>query len=52
MKRTKKKFDKAVEARRVARKNAPAAAATRVIADKRKKAPKHKRDPLRGVEAL
>ena len=46
MKPTKKKFDKATEARRIARKSGPAPATTRVIPDKRKKPPKHKKDPL------
>jgi hypothetical protein len=52
MKRKKKKFDKAAEARRIARKSAPAPCATRIIPDKRKKTPKHKRDPLHESDAL
>jgi hypothetical protein len=46
MKRRAKKLDKATEARRVARKSGLAPAATRVIADKRKKPPKHKANLL------
>jgi hypothetical protein len=42
----KKKLDKATEARRVARKSGIAPAGTRVIPDKRKRPPKHKRDWL------
>jgi len=40
------KLDKGVEARRLARKSGLAPAVTRVIADKRKKAPKHRKDLL------
>jgi hypothetical protein len=47
MKSRRKKLDKGVEARRVARKSGLAPAATRVIPDKRKKTPKHKSDLLR-----
>jgi len=50
MKRRKRKLDKGKEARRVARKSGLAPSATRVIPDKRKKAPKHKEELLR--EAL
>jgi hypothetical protein len=39
----KKRFDKAKEARRAARNSGVAPAATRVIPDKRKRAPKHKK---------
>ena len=46
MKWRKKKLDKGREARRVARKSGIAPAVTRVIPDKRKKPPKHKRDLL------
>lgn len=42
MKKKKKKLDKGKEARRLARKAAAVPAGTRVIADKRKKAEKHK----------
>jgi hypothetical protein len=42
MKTRKKILDKGVEARRAARKSGIAPAATRVIPDKRKRAPKHK----------
>jgi hypothetical protein len=52
MKRKNKKFEKGAEARRVARKSAPVPAATRVIADKRKKPPKHKRDLLGQPDVL
>jgi hypothetical protein len=47
MKRTKKKLDKGTEARRVARKSGLAPAATRVIPDKRKRPPKHRKDLIR-----
>jgi hypothetical protein len=50
MKRRKKKLDKGTEARRVARKSGLAPAATRVIEDKRRKPPKHKKDLLAGAE--
>jgi len=44
MKRKRKQIlDKGVEARRLARKSGLAPAVTRVIADKRKKPPKHKK---------
>jgi hypothetical protein len=42
MKRRKKKLNAATEARRRARKSGIAPATTRVIADKRKRQPKHK----------
>jgi hypothetical protein len=42
-KRPKKKLDKGTEARRVARKSGIAPAVTRVIPDKRKRPPKHKK---------
>jgi hypothetical protein len=45
MKRRKKQsLDKGTEARRVARKSGISPATTRVIPDKRKKPPKHKKD--------
>ena len=51
MKKRKKQLDKGTEARRVARKSGLAPAVTRVIPDKRKKPPKHKKDALReGLE--
>jgi hypothetical protein len=46
MKRRKKTLDKGSEARRAARKSGLAPAATRVIPDKRKLPPKHKRTLL------
>jgi hypothetical protein len=46
MKRRKKRLDKGTEARRAARQSGLAPAATRVIVDKRKKPPKHKKDVL------
>jgi hypothetical protein len=46
MKRRKKKLDKGTEARRLARKSGLAPTATRVIADKRRMPPKHKKDLL------
>jgi hypothetical protein len=46
MKRRKKKLDKAVEARRAARKSGLAPNTTRVIPDKRRKPIKHKKDLL------
>ena len=46
MKRRKVKLDKGTEARRVARKSGLAPAVTRVIPDKRKQPPKHKKDFL------
>jgi hypothetical protein len=42
-KRRKKKLDKGTEARRVARKSGLVPGATRVVEDKRRKPPKHKR---------
>ena len=42
-KKPRKKFDKGTEARRVARNSGIAPANTKVIADKRKRPPKHKR---------
>jgi hypothetical protein len=47
MKRSRKRLDKGTEARRVARKSGLAPAATRVIPDKRKRPPKHKKDLIR-----
>jgi len=52
MKRRKKKMDKGREARRVARKSGLAPAATRVIPDKRKKPPKHRKDPLHEAQEI
>lgn len=46
MKRKKAKFEKGTEARRLARKSGLVPAATKIVVDKRKKAAKHKRDPL------
>jgi hypothetical protein len=46
MKRRKKKLEKGTEARRIARKSGLVPGTTRVIEDKRKKTPKHKRDLL------
>ena len=40
----KKKFDKGIEARRAARNSGIAPAGTRVIPDKRKRLPKHKKE--------
>jgi hypothetical protein len=49
MRRRKKKIiDVGKEARRVARKSGLAPAVTRVIPDKRKRSPKHKKDWLEG----
>jgi hypothetical protein len=45
--RRKQKLDKGVEARRRARNSGLSPAATRVVADKRKKPPKHRKDLLR-----
>jgi hypothetical protein len=45
----KKRFDKGSEARRAARNSGIAPAGTRVIPDKRKRPPKHKKD-LGGTE--
>jgi len=47
MKRGRKQLDKATEARRRARRSGIAPASTRIIEDKRKRPPKHKRNPLR-----
>jgi len=48
MKRKRKqKLDKGVEARRRARKSGLSPAVTRVVADKRKKPPKHRKDLIR-----
>jgi hypothetical protein len=46
MKRRKKKIDKGTEARRAARNSGLAPAGTRVIPDKRKRPPKHKKQVL------
>jgi hypothetical protein len=46
MKRRKKILDKGTEARRAARKSGIVPAATRVIPDKRKGPPKHKKQSL------
>jgi hypothetical protein len=46
----KKKLDTGTEARRRARKSGLAPSTTRVIADKRKKPPKHKQSPLLELE--
>jgi hypothetical protein len=43
MRKPKKTLDKGTEARRAARKSGIAPAATRVIPDKRKRPPKHKK---------
>ena len=45
-KQRKKKLDKGTEARRAARKSGLAPASTRVIPDKRKRPPKHKKEWL------
>ena len=51
MRRQKKKtIDVGTEARRAARKSGIAPGATRVIADKRKRAPKHKKKWVEGEE--
>jgi hypothetical protein len=47
MKRRKRTLNKGTEARRRARKSGLSPATTRVIEDKRRKPPKHKKDPLR-----
>jgi hypothetical protein len=52
MKRRKKQLDKAVEARRVARKSGLAPGATRVILDKRKKPAKHKKNLSTDAEEI
>jgi len=44
MRRRQKRLEKGTEARRLARNSGLAPAATRVIEDKRKKPPKHKKD--------
>jgi hypothetical protein len=49
-KRRKKIFDKGSEARRAARNSGVAPAVTRVIPDKRKRPPKHKKDLLKEVD--
>ena len=49
MKRKKQRLNKGIEARRRARKSGLAPAGTKVIPDKRKKAEKHKHDPLQGL---
>jgi hypothetical protein len=46
--RPKKKLDKGKEARRAARNSGLSPAGTRVIPDKRKRAPKHKKQVLEG----
>ena len=46
----KKKLDKGTEARRLARKVATPPATTRVIPDKRKRPPKHKKKELLDIE--
>ncbi len=46
MKKRKKILDKATEARRAARNSGIAPAVTRVIPDKRKRPPKHKKQSL------
>jgi hypothetical protein len=46
MKKRKKILDKGTEARRAARNSGIAPAATRVIPDKRKRPPKHKKQSL------
>jgi len=50
MRKKKKRFDAATEARRRARKVAPIPAGEKIIPDKRKKPEKHKRDWLREGE--
>jgi hypothetical protein len=52
MKRRKKKLDKGTEARRVARESGLAPAVTRVIPDKRRMPPKHKKDLLREEQEI
>jgi hypothetical protein len=52
MKRRRKRLDKGTEARRVARKSGLAPAATRVIEDKRRKPPKHKKDLMGGGQEI
>ena len=51
MKRRRKQFDVGKEARRVARKSGLAPSATRVIEDKRKRPPKHKKRWLENDQA-
>ncbi len=48
-KHKKKRFDAGTEARRRARESGVAPATTRVIPDKRKRPPKHKKDWLEGA---
>jgi hypothetical protein len=50
MRRHKKRLDKGKEARRRARNAGLAPGVTRMIEDKRKKPPKHKRDMLRETQ--
>jgi hypothetical protein len=45
-KRKKSKFEKGTEARRVARESAGMPPAARVIPDRRRKPPKHKKPPI------
>jgi len=52
MKRRKKKLDKGAEARRRARKSGLTPSATRVIADKRGRPPKHKGDLIRDADEI
>jgi hypothetical protein len=52
VKRLREKLDKGKEARRVARKSGIKPGATRVIADKRKKPPRHKEDLLRDAREM
>jgi len=52
MKKRKKVLDKGTEARRAARNSGIAPAATRVIADKRKRPPRHKKKVLEAEIAL
>jgi len=52
MKQRKKKLEKAREARRRARKSGLAPSTTRVMEDKRRRPPKHKRDLSRDAEEL
>jgi len=52
MKKRKRVLDKGTEARRAARNSGIAPAATRVIADKRKRPPKHKKKALEAEAEL
>jgi hypothetical protein len=52
MKRRREKLDKAVEARRAARKFGQAPGSTRVIPDKRKKPQKHRKAPQSEAQEL